>query len=89
MGSLSFLQGIFPAQGPSPSSALQVDLLPAACTRLPMQETRETQVQSLGWEDPLEEHMATHMSILAGESHGERSLEGHGLWAHKEPHTTA
>ena len=24
----------------------------------------ETQVQSLGWEDPLEEGMATHSSIL-------------------------
>ena len=30
--------------------------------RLPMQET---QVQSLGQEDPLEEEMATHSSILA------------------------
>ena len=28
----------------------------------------ETWVQSLGWEDPLEEGMATHSSILAGES---------------------
>ena len=27
---------------------------------------RETWVQSLGWEDPLEEEMATHSSILAG-----------------------
>ena len=27
--------------------------------------TRETQVQSLGWEDPLEKGMATHSSILA------------------------
>ena len=25
----------------------------------------ETRVQSLGWEDPLEEGMATHSSILA------------------------
>ena len=25
----------------------------------------ETKVQSLGWEDPLEEGMATHSSILA------------------------
>ena len=25
----------------------------------------ETQVRSLGWEDPLEEGMATHSSILA------------------------
>ena len=26
---------------------------------------QETQVQSLGWEDPLEKEMATHCSILA------------------------
>ena len=25
---------------------------------------RETQVRSLGWEDPLEKEMATHSSIL-------------------------
>ena len=34
----------------------------------------EIWVQSLGWEDPLEEGMATDSSILAGESHGQRSL---------------
>ena len=32
-----------------------------------MQETQETWVQSLGWEDPLEEEMTTHSSILAWE----------------------
>ena len=32
-------------------------------TRLPT--TQETQVQSLGWEDPLEKEMATHSSIFA------------------------
>ena len=32
-----------------------------------MQETQETQVRSLGQEDPLEEEMATHSSILAWE----------------------
>ena len=32
-----------------------------------MQETQETGVQSLGWENPLEEGMATHSSILAWE----------------------
>ena len=32
---------------------------------LPMQETLEMQVQFLGWEDPLEEDMATHLSILS------------------------
>ena len=39
-----------------------------------MQKTLETQVQSLGWEDPLEEGMATHSSILAWGIHGQRSL---------------
>ena len=28
---------------------------------------QETQIQSLGWEDPLEKGMATHSSILAWE----------------------
>ena len=32
---------------------------------LSMQETQETWVQSLDWEDPLEEEMTTHSSILA------------------------
>ena len=31
--------------------------------RLPV--VRETRVQSLGWEDPLEKEMATHSSTLA------------------------
>ena len=32
-----------------------------------MQETQETWIQSLGWEDPLEKEMAIHFSILAWE----------------------
>ena len=32
-----------------------------------MQETQETWIQSLGWEDPPEEDMATHSSIFAWE----------------------
>ena len=32
-----------------------------------MQETQELWVQSLGWEDPLEEEMATHSHVLAWE----------------------
>ena len=35
----------------------------SAC--LPMQETQEMKVRSLGWEDPLEEGTAIHSSILA------------------------
>ena len=33
---------------------------------LPMQAMQEMQVRFLGWEDPLEEKMAIHSSILAG-----------------------
>ena len=32
---------------------------------LAVQETQEMRIRSLGWEDPLEEAMATHSSILA------------------------
>ena len=32
-----------------------------------MQEPQEMQLQSLGWEDPLEKEMATHYSILSWE----------------------
>ena len=31
-----------------------------------MQETQKTWLPSLGWEDSLEEEMATHSSIFAG-----------------------
>ena len=45
---------------------------------------RETQVQSLGQEDPLENEVATHSSTLAGQFHGWRSLVGYSPWGHKE-----
>ena len=38
---------------------------------------QETQVQSLGREDPLEKGMAIHSSILAGEYHEERIPVGY------------
>ena len=47
----------------------------------PMQETW---VQSLGWDDPLENGMATHSSILAWRIHGQRSLVGYSTWGCKE-----
>ena len=45
---------------------------------------QETEVQSLGWDDPLEKEMATHSGILAWESHGQRSLAGYSPWGCKE-----
>ena len=46
---------------------------------------QETLVPSLGREDPLEEEMATHSSIRAGKSHGQKNLSGQGYspWGRK------
>ena len=48
----------------------------------------ETWVQSQGWEDPLEEGMATHSSILAWRTHGQRNLAGYCPWGREESDTT-
>ena len=45
----------------------------------------ETQVQSLGWGDPLEKGMATPLQYSCLEkSHGQRSLMGNSPWGHRE-----
>ena len=44
-----------------------------------MQEPQEARVQRLGQEDPLEEALATRSSVLAGKSHGQRSLADYSL----------
>ena len=49
---------------------------------------QETWVQSLDWEDPLKEEMASHSRFLLGKFHGHRSLTGYSLWDHKELNTT-
>ena len=49
---------------------------------------QETWVRSLGPEDPLEEGVATHSSIIAGKSHGQRSLAGYSSWGHEKSDTT-
>ena len=38
---------------------------------------QETQIRSLGWEDPLEKGMVTTPVFLPGESHGQRKLTGY------------
>ena len=45
---------------------------------------RETGVQSLDWEDPLEKEIATTPGLLSGKSHGRRSLAGYSPWGRKE-----
>ena len=45
---------------------------------------QETSVQSLGQEDPLEEAMTTHSSILAWKiPWTERNLTGYNPWGHR------
>ena len=49
---------------------------------------QETQVLSLGWEDPLERRWQPTPVSLPRKSHGERSLVGCSPWGHKESGTT-
>ena len=50
---------------------------------------QETRVQSLGWEDPLEEGMATHSSTLAWRIPWTEEPGGlHSPWGHTESGTT-
>ena len=42
----------------------------------------------LGQEDPLETGMAIYFNILAGESHGQKSLVGYSSWVRQESDTT-
>ena len=50
----------------SPSSLIRVSLVAQTVKSLPAM--RETRVRFLGWEDPPEEGMATHSSVLALEN---------------------
>ena len=45
---------------------------------------QETQVQSLGWEGPMEKGMQPTPVFLRGEFHGQRSLAGYSPWDQKE-----
>ena len=49
---------------------------------------QETQVLSLGWEDPLEEDIATHSSILAWRVPWTEELGGYSPWGCKESDMT-
>ena len=48
----------------------------------------ETWIWSLGWEDPLEEGMATHQCSCLENPHGQRSLVGYSPWGSKESDVT-
>ena len=58
------------------TSAIWASLIAQSVKNLPA--TQETQVQFLGWEDPLEKGIATHSSILARRI---PRTESGGLWS--------
>ena len=49
---------------------------------------QETQVQSLGQEDPLEKRWLPTPVFLPGEFHAQRNLVGYSSWGRKESDTT-
>ena len=49
---------------------------------------RETWVQSLDQEDPVEKEWQSTPVFLPGKSHGQRSLVGYNSWGGKELDTT-
>ena len=52
-----------------------------------MQGPQEMKFQSLGWEDPLEEDMATHFSILAWRIPWTELPSGlQSIWSHRVRH---
>ena len=53
-----------------------------------MLAVQETQVPSLGQEDPLEKGMTTTPVFFSGEFHGQRSLVGYSPWGHKQSDMT-
>ena len=68
--------GSIPGSGKSPGEGIGYPLQYSWASLVALMAMQETQVQSLGWEDPLEEGMATHSSILAWRIPMER-----GAWA--------
>ena len=59
------------------------------CLRLKnLPAMQKTWVQSIGWEGTLQEEMATQSYSCLENPHGQRSLEGYGLWGRKESDTT-
>ena len=64
----------------------EASLVAQTVMRLPTM--RETLVQSLGWEDPLEKEMATHSSTLAWKIPWTEEPGSYSPWGRKESDTT-
>ena len=65
---VSSSSGSFPSPSPAPLGAQKGRLKLPGPNRRQLKPTQKTWVQSLAQEDPLEEKMATHSSILAWET---------------------
>ena len=68
-------------------AGLWIDSLGAQMVKNPP-AVQETQVQSLGWEDPWRREWLPTPVFLPGEFHGQRSLVGYSPWNHGESNTT-
>ena len=55
---------------------------------MPVQEMQETQIRSLGQEDPLEKETATPSSTLAWKIPWTEEPGGYSPWGHKKPDMT-
>ena len=68
--------------------SINIDGLPW-CLRLKnLPALQTTWIQSICWECPLKEEMATQSYSCLENPHGQRSLAGYGLWGRKEWDTT-
>ena len=68
--------------------SINIDGLPW-CLRLKnLPALQTTWIQSICWEGPLKEEMATQSYSCLENPHGQRSLAGYGLWGRKEWDTT-
>ena len=66
----------------------QVELVVKNLPTCQCRRLKETRIQFLGWEDPLEEGMATFSSILAWRIPWTEEPGGYSLWGRKESDTT-
>ena len=72
----------------SSSKEILKDLLPCSSDGKNLPAMEETRVQSLGRKIFWRRHWQSIPVFLPGESHGQRRLEGHSPWGHKESDTT-
>ena len=70
------------------SKEILKDLLPCSSDGKNLPAMEETWVPSLGWKILWRREWQSTPVFLPGESHGQRRLEGHSPWGHKESDTT-